>query len=245
MSHAVRLAVLAGATLAAAANAGSFDWSFGEARLQYQVPARGPDGWFDYDLAPPQVDGLYIPNGIKLIGTGDEGHAFGLNGQQYHNPGGLPKGAFTSTSRLIISGTATFDGSIWQHPTDYISTVFKYGLTVTGGTVHMNAIETGFTLLDADNNFLIGVGSGTGGFDYTVGHTDTMFGFQDRFGSNYATGTHLDWTVAFYFDWSGADDNDTMEFFIPNNSIDIAVVPAPGAAALLGLSGLVAARRRR
>ncbi len=244
MSNAVRLSVIAGAALAAAAHADGFNWSYSEAHLQFQSTARGISDWNDYDVPPPQVEGLYIPNGIKLIGTGGEGRAFGLTGEQYRYPYGLPRGP-VSSSRLIISGTSTFDGSIWEHPADYISTVFKYGLTVTGGTVHMNSVETGFTLFDKDSNFLIGVGASTGGFDYTVGHTDTTFGFQDRFGSNYATATRLEWTVAFYFDWSGADDNDTMEFSIPNNSIDIAVVPAPGAAAMLGLAGLAATRRRR
>jgi len=72
-----------------------------------------------------------------------------------------------------------------------------------------------------------------------------LFAFQDRFGSDYATGTHLDWTVAFYFDWTGVDQDDATELFGMKNSVDIQVVPAPAAAGLLGFAGLLGARRRR
>jgi len=242
-SRSAHAAVLALTPLAAAtANADAFDWTHNSTRLQY-VQSGGGGGWVDYDVPTASVGSAYLPtNGIKLYGTGsDDGSVFSMTGAQYRR-------SFDDNlrgNRLIMSGTSTFDGAHWTHPTDYISTLFKYGITVTGGNVEMYSVETGFTLYDAANNFLIGVGSSTGGFNYTVGHTDTSFGFQDRFGSNFETGTHLDWTVAFYFDWTGVDQDDAIQFFIPNNSVDIQVVPAPAAAGLLGFAGLLGARRRR
>lgn len=53
------------------------------------------------------------------------------------------------------------------------------------------------------------------------------------------------WSAELAIDWTGATAGDTLTVTIPNDSIDLAVVPEPSSMLLLGLGSLFLFRRRR
>ncbi len=77
-------------------------------------------------------------------------------------------------------------------------------------------------------------------FRYTVANLSArtlQFRINNALGSTFAT------LVAAGADWSGNTTGGAAQ--VSATGLDIAVIPAPASAALLGLGGLVAARRRR
>lgn len=232
-------------------------WSYGSSHLQH---LRNDDGvyWVDYDpLNPsmiPDVISSPLDNGIKLSGRGSKGFIFGLSGDNYiPTPSEPTTGGNLRGNRLTISGTGTIDGAAWQHPNDIVRTAFDFDFLITGGEIELYTVGTSFTLLDASNNFVAGVGSGTGfGDTFGAGFHQFDFAFEDRFGpidqpSDISTAVTIEWEIAFYFDWTNYSAGDQLYFDIPQNSVDIqaTTVPTPGTAALLTLAGLATARRRR
>lgn len=228
-------------------------WNYDGASLQY---VRNDDGvfWSDYDSSEnpdvmPDVVGTPFPNGLKLAAGNSYDRVFRVTDQTYlPTPSDPATGQELRGNRLIMSGTGTIDGSQWDHPDDTIRTHFAFGFGFSGGTFDLYTIETGFTLLDAEGNFITGVGSVTGfGVFDTPGGYGYGFDFVDRFGADITSAVTIQWTVSFLFDWNGYAEGDSVEFYIPQNSVDIIAerVPAPGGAALLGVAGLGAIRRRR
>lgn len=54
------------------------------------------------------------------------------------------------------------------------------------------------------------------------------------------------WSFKLKFNWVNAGQFDTLQLIVPNDSVDLNLtVPAPGAAGLLALGGLMSMRRRR
>lgn len=232
-------------------------WSYGSSHLQH---LRNDDGtyWVDYDpLNPsmiPDVVSSPLENGIKLAGPSSKGFVFGLDSNTYiPTPTEPTAGGNLRGNRLIMRGTGAIDGAAWQHPNDIVRTSFQFDFAHTGGDVELYTIGTSFTLRDAANNFVAGVGSGTGfGNTFEPGFHQFDFAFEDRFGpidqpSDISAAVTIEWEVAFYFDWTNYSPGDQFYFDIPQNSVDIQAqtIPAPGAAAMMGLAGVAALRRRR
>ncbi len=215
-------------------------WSYDESNLQYVDDSGEDPVWANYTEVPT-VDSTPLFDGIMLFGTGDSDLAFSLTGAEYVPSSGDPT---YRGNQLVISGTGTIDGAAWQHPQNFINTSFAFGLDFSGGTIDLYNISTGFTLYNGLGEFLIGVGSGTSLGEFDPGGYGFGFVFEDRFPFNYETAETFTWSVIIGFDWTGMADEDLMNFYIPQSSIDLQVLPEPGSAVLLGL-GLVASVRRR
>ncbi len=234
------MSVLAVCGVAASANAALTTWEYGGAKLQY---VNSDGGWEDFDF-DPSVGATVLDDGLKVFGTGDENNVFSFVGESYIT--GTSTDPDVRGVQLVIHGSGTFDGAQWQHPGDSIKTTFKFNFDFDGGTLEVYKAETSFSLFDAQDNGLIGVGSG----GYSSGVLDpggygVGFAYEDRFGSNFETATHFTWEVRIGFDWNGQVSTNALNFGIPPNSIDFNVVPAPGAIGLAAFAGVVAGRRNR
>ncbi|MBN8644704.1 MAG: hypothetical protein J0L61_05620 [Planctomycetes bacterium] len=228
-------------------------WSFDGASLQH---VRNDDGtfWAPYDTTGnPDLDadvtGQAFGNGMKLFSSTENNRTFRVDANSYiPTPTEPVTGEVFRGNRLVMSGTATIDGTQWDHPDDTIRTHFFFGFGFSGGTAEIYKVGTSFLVANANGDFLTGVGSGTGFGPITEpGGYGYEFNFVDRFGADISTGVTIYWSVEIYFDWAGYNDADDFQFFIPENSIDLIAerVPAPSAAGLLAFAGLAASRRRR
>lgn len=230
---------------AAGASADLIEWSYGGAVIE-AVSNEG-NSWVTMDYQP-EVTGTVTDAGLKIFGTGNEFSVFSFVGENF----------ITGTStdpeyrgvQLRLFGTGTFDAANWQHPGNAIRTVFGMGLAFDAGAVDFYRVETSFTLKDAQGNGIIGVGSGVGTDQgpglgkFEPGGYGFGLAFEDRFGGDYSSAVTIEWEVRLGFDWTGQQSTDSFSFFIPDQSIDLTVIPAP---ATLGLAavGLIAAGRRR
>jgi hypothetical protein len=186
-----------------------------------------------------------LPEGLKVYANGNESDvAFTLTGATYI--GGVTDGALPSGNRLVLFGEATFDGNNWVHPDDFIRTAFGFGLDFDGGIVNITNASTSYTLFDGMGGFLAGVGSsGFNAFDLEPGGYGFGFAYEDRFGSNFETGTTISWEILINFEWLDVSESNTLNFHIPQNSIDIQTIPAPGGLVLASLGVIAGLRRRR
>ena len=249
MNKALLIAAV-GTILAGSAGAAPITtWAYTGSVLQYVDATSTLPVWQSY--APgPDVNTTPLVDGIKIFGTGEADSVFQFTGTTYM-PSPLPIPSpdidpyFLRGNQLVISGTGTINGAAWVHPDDYIRTTFGIGFGFTGGTLNIYSVGTSFTLYNASNEFLIGVGSGTGLGDYVPGGYGVGFAFEDRFGSNFETAQTMDWQVTIAYDWTGMASTDTLNFSIPANSIDLQVLPEPATLSMLVLGGLAALRRRR
>ena len=217
-------------------------FTFGGAAWQYGSDAEGDPAWVNYPNINAQVGSTGGINGLHMFGTNDGGLVLTMDGGQYQNPSSSLVG-----NRLLLSGIGTIDGAHWQHPQDFIRTMFNYQFDASAGLINHYLVETSFTVTDAEGNFITGVGSGTGFADpFEPGLHGLQYQFEDRFGAeNIAQATRFSWNVALYFQWTGMGESDTFSLTIPNNSIDFNTLPTPGAATVLAAAGLLASRRRR
>jgi len=244
-------AASAAATLifaAAAAATPITSWDYTESRLQYGVydDNNNPDVQ-DYNFSPA-IGATALDNGIKIYSPNDGNLTFSLTGKTYigtPTPNTLGAPAALRGNRLVITGSASISGPLWQDPDDYISTAFEFGFDFTGGELDLYAVQTSFLLTDSEGGFVVGVGSGTSLGVFEPGGYGVGFEFQDRFNGPIPTATNILWSVEIYYDWTNQDADDALSFYISENSIDITAVPTPGTASLLALAGLTTARRRR
>lgn len=243
--------IAATASLVFAAAAGATpvtSWDYTESRLQYGVyDDFGNPGLQDYNFSPA-IGAAAFDNGIKLYSPNDGNLTFSLTGKTYigtPTPPNLGNPAAIRGNRLVITGTASISGPLWQDPDDSVLTTFQFGFDFSGGTLDLYAVQTSFLLTDSEGGGVVGVGSGTGFEPFTPGGYGLGFAFQDRFNGPIPTATNILWSVEIFYDWTNPAADDNLNFYISENSIDIAAVPTPGAASLLTLAGLASARRRR
>ena len=230
--------------MCAGASAQLTTWDYGGSALQYTSNSEGDYTWVSYQPGPT-VGATPLVDGIKMYGTGDNDNAFSQTGLSYipsdsHDPN---TSDFVG-NRLLMFGQGTINGAAWVHPDDIVRTTFNFGFGFSGGILDVYAVQTGFTLLDPNGDFVTGVGSGTSLGAYEPGGYGLGFAFEDRFGADISTATTILWTVEIRYDWTGMAEGDTLAFDIPQNSIDINVVPEPASIALLALGGVMLRRRR-
>lgn len=221
-------------------------WSLADSRLQFYDT--GASAWTNYNSIIPTVTSSPLTNGIKMYGYGTSapGAAFQITGDFI---AGSPDPNQSATNRLHLTGTATLGFSNWDTSTLSIPTSFAYDYSLDGGTFTFSNAETGFTLKDGGGESISGVGSGFGdppvGDPVGAGSYPDSFQFVDNFNGNPTGGASIDWEVNIYFSWTPSANDDTLTFTIPNNSIDIQIVPEPAMAGAFGLLALGAIRRRR
>lgn len=243
MTAATLLAACASLIPAAIASADDSTWSMRAIQLQTYNADAG--GWLPANVNVT-TDTSPLVSGMKVSGTGADDlggndRAFKLSTSEFQSGGTeLNRGM-----RLI----AVFDGVLnrpFNNAFDRIVTAFKFAFNTTGGTVDVFNVETGYGLLDGSDNLLQLVGSSGATGMFEAGYSEMNFPYVDGFGGdNAGQGTHIVGDFVINFDWTGTSDSDTLEFLIPQNSIDITLVPTPGAASLLAIAGIVVGRRRR
>jgi hypothetical protein len=246
LSRTAAMALSAGALLYAGgvAEAAQTDWSLRAIQLQYFNTEAG--GWVPADI-DVTVDTSTFDNGIKTFGTsadsqGGNSRAFALTGADW-------KGETSGENRgMRLIGI--YDANVtqpWNNSTDSIVTHFKFNFASSAGAVDVYFVDSGYGMLgngDADLYDLVGSSGYSQVFDLGTGEVDGQY--VDRFNNpDNVAGDHIVGSFIANFDWSGFGEADTFEFMISPNSIDITVVPAPGAMAMMGLAGLAAAGRRR
>jgi hypothetical protein len=153
---------------------------------------------------------------------------------------------------LVFRGTAQVNIPVWDSNLLELPTTFGFGWNFDDGNFQLANAQTGFVAFDSTGAFLTGVGSGFGeppfGDVQAPGGYGLGFQFVDNFGGITNDLATIDWEVRIGFNWFNQELPDSvLNFTIPQDSIDIFIrpVPTPSAAALLGLSGLAAMRRRR
>ena len=235
-------------TLPSGALATTSTWSFrgGSFQLQYYNPELG--GW-DVASTGLTADSASTANGVKLFGTGPDSNdgstnVFNLTGSTYIP--GAGDGEFRGM-RLIAISDGWLDPN-WNSEIDSIVTAFKFNVKTSGGTLNVYNVQTDYGLNDAKDNLLYLVGSSGFSTSWEPGENGADFQYVDGFGGeNAGQGVHVIGDFVINFEWTGMGESDTLEWNIPKDSIDINQVstPAPGAAALFGVAGFAAARRRR
>lgn len=226
-------------------------WSYAFSQLQYgYYDDQGQPQVADYNGISPNVTSDQLANGLKLYSPGDGSPTFSLTGDQYIPTAPFPVNGDNTAirgNRFTNYGGGTIDGAAWQHPDDIIKTTFDFGFEFSGGTLELYRVQTFFLLSDSEGGFIGGVGSSSGFEPFEPAGYGLGFAFEDRFGFDISNARNIFWGVEIYFDWTGYAAEDTLAFTIPPNSIDIQAqtVPAPGAAGLVGVGGLIALRRRR
>lgn len=236
------------ATTAAKADVSS--WSLGSSSLQYFTPSEYGGTWSEYATPTPTIGSSTLPDGLKIFGNGSTSRglapltdiAFLFFGSDYQ---GEPDES-GSSSRLRLTGSASFAQPLaWDSAILSLPTTFAFGVRVGGGLFRFTEASTGYSAFDQDDNSL--GGGGSSGFNTgPLEPGDYGFGFQyvDNFGGTPLI-SRIDWEINIAFSWSNFNSSDVLALTIPQDSIDIGIVPAPSAAAVLGLAGLVATRRRR
>lgn len=254
LAPAIRLSIAAAGLLSLAGLASATPdttWTYAFSQLQHGIynSDNQPDVQ-NYDSITPNVAAESLSNGLKLYSPGEDAHTFGLTGETYigtPNPPTRGESSVLRGNRFTNYGGGTIDGAAWQHPDDVVQTTFQFGFDFSGGQLDIYRVQTFFLLSDAQGNFITGVGSSTGFDPFEPGGYGLGFAFVDRFGSDISAATSIFWGVEIYFDWTGQGPDDTLNFNIPHNSIDIqaGTVPAPASAGMLALAGIAATRRRR
>lgn len=248
--------------VAAPAHAGV---SFSLTNAEMQVVTSGYAGSYNFAAVsgtPAATVGIApLSNGSKLFGNELDGdtttdRALRVFGAQLDNAAAQGNGQ--RIFRLHMQGTFQFDAP--PNPGEFFRVAFEYGFDFATGQAREMGPNCGFGLAQADgtpgvfwtpyNTTLFGMGIGFGEDENTVGpggygsgfafNFDNDFGFDAMVGLNQGT-----WEVNLPFEWTGYEPEDAFTLHIPANSIDLTVVPTPGAAGLMALAGLAAARRRR
>lgn len=260
LALAAALATISGVQAAQA----SINWNFQVARIEIASEAANSGGEFTswtFDTAntpPTTIVAEGLPNGRKFYGNGP-----GLTTSDPSDVAARLTGAqldFLAANndghrgfRLTIRGTYTVTGPL--DPLAFFQVLGDYDYAFSGGQLRDAGAGAGFSVRNAQGNALsnglAGVGIGFGpSLAYTDGPESFSTGFVFNFDNQFAFGNlpglaSGEFEVNLAFEWINYAPNDIFQISIPQGSIEVLFVPGPGAAAALGLGGLMAARRRR
>lgn len=143
-------------------------------------------------------------------------------------------GDYTATGSSSVI-TLSIGGLISAEVGESILLDYDFSFTLTGNG------QVNWTL----NSLLAGFLSGPSDSGGPILRTDSGLVTGSKSTAVPIGGNNVPWSATLTANWTGAASGDTLAFNIPNNSIDIAVVPEPSSILLLGLGGFFFARRRR
>lgn len=224
------------ARVTGATNRGLGDWNFD---IRIQGEAEGAANGTLTRLRINNGDGSYFTGAPSTSTTG----------------GGVA--GVASQYRYLVGLNGNFNGLINSSAGAFSNTPDQDIGLVSGSARGAALANTGIIVDDGSGNFIPATGGdfttalntwfGANGnfvqlyrFRYTVANLSArtlQFRINNALGSTFAT------LVAAGADWSGNTTGGAAQ--VSATGLDIAVIPAPASAALLGLGGLVAARRRR
>lgn len=223
-------AVLAAVPLATAATAQAgipdtiFTLDFSSAGVQYGG---------SYDASNFSVTSAALgPKGLKVSGSLGT-----LSGDPMLQNAYIP-----GTNLIDLSGTiGVAGGPTVINPGDFLRFDVTVDFTFSGGSVTIDSAFGGFQVFGSGSSDFLGASLGTppvvvSGAPVTFSLVTTAATIPAALGG---------WSFSLGFNWQGYSATDTLFLDIPSDSIDVRLIPTPGAAALLGLGGLAVARRRR
>lgn len=218
---------------------GAFSGTVG---VQSAIP--GPTGWDGAKIGGTSTTNA---NFIADAGTSTAGalYSYGATGTNERALGSLASGtqilAFgvelvNNTSDTFDEFVISFDREQWRSSTSVANILtFAYGLSGGSITSANYLTEVSMTLLSAGN--LVGDAPvATNGALNPPSVVPVAFSIT---GLNWAPGQSL------FLRWSDFNDAGNDAGLAIDNFVGEAIIPTPGAAALLGLAGLVGLRRRR
>lgn len=220
MIQLTRLAAIAAVSLAAGAARADTPWTLNSSTA-------GVDEGGSY--APPVFSMTGSPIGTSGIHL--SGHLGPVDGSFSGNPDAYIPGL----NAIFCTGNM---GSTIA-PGNTLSTSYNMNFTFSGGVVTLYSI-----FLSANNggSFVNGQGLPGGPITPASGQAITGSFSSGAFATSSVGGS---WSLSLNFDWQGFAPGDHLTLNLPTNSIDIHLVPTPGAAGLLLVGGLAMGRRRR
>ncbi len=125
---------------------------------------------------------------------------------------------------------------------DVIDTDFNVQFQTSGGQIEVLEASTVFVYESSGGAFVSGVKT----FDAESPGSGGLFSASYSTNPLPTSGFSGQWSFKLKFNWINAGQFDTLQLIVPNDSVDLNLtVPAPGAAGMLALGGLMSMRRRR
>lgn len=156
----------------------------------------------------------------------------------------LTKISGTNSYEADDSGSASieiiFSGNLTAEISDSFDLDYDFSFDLTGnGEVTWDIT----TMVNVGPGFGFSGPSDSGGPVTSAENGNTISGSNSFVVTENVPNLAFDLTLT--LNWTGTSDGDTLDFIIPNNSIDLSVVPEPSSVLMLCLGSLILVRRKR